>query len=168
MRTLLSLALMLSAATAVAQGAPPVRYEVEGGVLKVPGAIVFETQSATLKAESEAALAYVKGYLDQTTYITLLRIEGHTDSDGKPELNQALSEKRALAVARWLIAKGIDCKRLLPVGFGADKPVAPNDTSENKARNRRMAFAPVMLRGKAIGGMPVDGGGRVAADPCAQ
>ena len=63
-------------------------------------------------------------------------------------------------------AKGIDCKRLIPVGFGETKPVAPNDTPDNKAQNRRTAFVNAALKGKPIGGMPVDGGGKVAGDPC--
>ena len=106
------------------------------------------------------------GYLADKTYISTLRIEGHTDDRGDAGANQALSEKRALAVAKALVAKGVDCKRLLPVGFGANKPIRPNDTPEGRAQNRRMDFVNAALRGRAIGGMPVDGGGVVAGDPC--
>jgi len=52
------------------------------------------------------------------------------------------------------------------VGFGANKPVAANDTAEGRARNTRVEVAMAQLRGRAIGGMPVDGGGLVAGDPC--
>jgi outer membrane protein OmpA-like peptidoglycan-associated protein len=64
-------------------------------------------------------------------------VSGHTDSDGGEELNQKLSEARAQAVREHLIAQGISADRLVAVGHGASEPVAPNDTEENKARNRR-------------------------------
>lgn len=159
---LLSGAVML--ATGEARGKPP--FVIEEGALKMPGPVVFETGSDVLKPESDEVLMHAKDYLGDKTYISLMRIEGHTDSTGASEVGQALSERRALAVARWLVKKGVDCKRLLPVGFGETKPIAPNDTAENRALNRRMVFANAALRGKAIGGMPVDGGGRVAGDPC--
>ncbi len=98
--------------------------------------------------------------------ITLMRIEGHTDGDGNASDSQALSEKRAMAVTRWLVGAGVDCHRLIAVGFGGSKPVAANDTPENKAANRRIAFIPAALHGRAIGGMPVDAGGQVAGDSC--
>jgi OOP family OmpA-OmpF porin len=64
------------------------------------------------------------------------------------------------------VAKGIKCTRLIAVGFGATKPVAANDTPENKAQNRRIAFVNAALKGRPIGGMSVDGGGKIAGDPC--
>jgi OOP family OmpA-OmpF porin len=108
----------------------------------------------------------VRAYLEAKTYISALRIEGHTDTDGAD--SQPLTEKRALAVARWLVEKGVDCKRLVPVGFGNTKPVADNATPEGKAQNRRMTFVNAELKGRPIGGMPVDGGGKFAGDPCAK
>ena len=149
-----------------AEEKPKPTYKVEGGQLKLPGPVVFETGKDILKPESDEVLDIVKGYLTEKPEITLIRIEGHTDSDGNDADNQRLSELRAIAVAKWLVAKGIDCKRLIPVGFGETKPVAANDTPENKAQNRRTAFVNAALKGKPIGGMPVDGGGKVAGDPC--
>ncbi len=61
--------------------------------------------------------------------------------------------------------KGISCARLIGVGFGSSKPVAANDSAENRARNRRTVFVNAALRGRAIGGMPLDGGGVVAKVP---
>lgn len=145
---------------------PVVKLEVKNGQLQLPGPVVFETGKDILKPESDDVLKLVKDYLDGKPEISLLRVEGHTDSDGDDKANQTLSELRAVAVARWLVAKSIDCKRLLPVGFGETKPVAANDTPENKAQNRRTAFVNAALKGKPIGGMPVDGGGKVAGDPC--
>ena len=158
------------AATAAPTAAPAPRktmnFQIENGALKLPGPVVFETGSDKLKPESDPVLAIVKDYLDAKPEVTLLRIEGHTDSDGKADANQALSEKRALSVARWLVGRGVDCKRLIPVGFGQSKPIADNNTPDGKAQNRRTAFVNAGLKGKPIGGMPVEGGGKVAGDAC--
>jgi OOP family OmpA-OmpF porin len=139
---------------------------VQNGRLELPGPVVFETGSDRLKPESDAVLQVVVDYLNAKKDITLMRIEGHTDSDGKPEANMELSQKRSMSVARWLVGKGIDCKRVIPVGFGQDKPIADNKTPEGKAQNRRTYFVNAQLKGKAIGGMPVDGSGKPAGDPC--
>jgi OOP family OmpA-OmpF porin len=138
------------------------------GRLGLPGPVVFETGSDKLKPESDAVLEHVQKYLEQNAPITKMRIEGHTDNVGKAADNQTLSEKRAMSVARWLVGKGIDCKRLVAVGFGQDKPMAPNDTEEGRAQNRRVAFFNAAVNDKPLGGKPVDGGGKPAGDPCAQ
>ena len=148
---------------------PKVEFKVEGGQLKLPGPVVFETGSDKLKPESDPVLDVVHQYLQAKPDITILRIEGHTDNDGADAANQTLSEKRALSVAHWLVAKGDDCKRLIAVGFGESKPIAgtkDKQTEDEKAQNRRTAFVNAALKGKPIGGMPVDGGGKVAGDPC--
>jgi OOP family OmpA-OmpF porin len=139
-------------------------FTIEHGELVLPGPVVFETGSAKLSPVSDEVLEHVKAYLADKDYISLMRIEGHTDSDAKD--GQALSEKRAMAVVAWLVGHGVACSRLLPVGFGSNKPVAPNDTPDNKAKNRRISAVNAALKGRAIGGMPVDGGGHVAGDPC--
>ena len=81
-----------------------------------------------------AALEILKQYLTDKSYISLLRVEGHTDNTGNTAAAQALTEKRALAVCKKLIEMGVDCKRLIAVGFGDTKPVAANDTPEGKAQ----------------------------------
>ena len=161
LRTLLVLTLFTSAAAAEAP-----KFEIENGFLKVPFPIAFDTSKATLKTESAEAIAYVAAYLEAKSYISTLRVEVHTDAQGDDKYNQAMSEKRAFAVAKALVAKGVDCKRLIPVGFGETKPVGDNTTPDGRAANRRTAFANAALRGKPIGGMPLDGGGAVAGDPC--
>jgi len=157
------LALVMSVFTTVALAAP---YELEGSFVRLSSPVTFESNSDRLTPEGEAALAGLKAYLDDKSYISTLRIEGHTDATGGSEHNQKLSEARALSIARWLVHQGVDCTRVLPVGFGETKPVAPNDTPEDRAKNRRMEFVNAALRGHAIGGMPLDGGGVVAGDPC--
>ena len=127
--------------------------------------MVFEAGSDRLKPESDAALQHVKDYLEQKSYISLLRVEVHTDDRG-PATNQQLSERRALSAARWLVTHGVDCKRLIAVGFGGTKPVASNDTAEGRGQNGRAAFVNAALRGRPIGGLPADGGGKVAGNVC--
>jgi OmpA-OmpF porin, OOP family len=65
-----------------------------------------------------------------------------------------------------LVALGVDCKRLLPVGFGSNKPVADNSSPEGKMKNRRINFVIAALRSKTIGGLPADGGGKTAGNAC--
>lgn len=157
--------LLLSSTALAADGNT---FELDGNRLVVPGPVVFETGSDVIKAESEAVLLHVKAFLEAKEYITTMRIEVHSDDVGSEQTNQTLTEKRALAVARWLVAKGVDCKRLIPVGFGSNKPVASNSTPEGKAANRRTEFHNAAIKGRAIGGMPLDGGGQVAGDPCSK
>ena len=140
--------------------------KLENGKLVLDNPVTFKAGSAELTDEGKEALRPVKEFLTQREYITTLRVEGHTDNSGIESDNQKLTEGRALAVCKWLVENGIDCKRLIAVGFGANKPVAANDTPINRARNRRIDFIPAALRGKAIGGMPLDGNGVVAGNPC--
>lgn len=65
-------------------------------------------------------------------------ISGFTDNQGKPEKNQALSEKRANAVMTYLKDKGIDEGRLTAAGYGETHPIATNKTAKGRAQNRRV------------------------------
>ncbi|SFD39784.1 OmpA family protein [Pseudoalteromonas denitrificans] len=69
---------------------------------------------------------------------TLLSIEGHTDSSGAAAFNQNLSEQRAMSVKSYLMNQNILASRLNTVGYGESKPVASNNTAQNKALNRRV------------------------------
>jgi OOP family OmpA-OmpF porin len=129
--------------------------------LEIPGQIVFESGSAVLKPESDAALGQLKAYLDETPRVTKLRIEGHTDNVGQPQANETLSGQRALAIKAALVAKGISKDRLLAVGFGPNKPIADNTTEEGKAKNRRTEFHVAELSGKKYLGLDPTGGGKV-------
>ncbi len=139
---------------APASPAAPVSYKLAGNRLELPGPIVFTGDA--LDAASDPALEHARSYLAAKDVITLMRIEGHAD-------DQAQSERRALVVARWLIAHGIDCKRLTAVGFGPTKPIADTSSPEGRAQNTRIELHNAQMRGKAIGGLPSDGGGQLAA-----
>jgi len=156
--------LVLTLLTSLAVAETP-RFELDGNTLKTPP-VTYQTAKAKLTPASDPAITHVAAYLEAKSSISTLRIEVHSDNQGNDKANQALTEARALAVAKALVAKGVDCKRLIAVGFGATKPVAANDTPENKAANRRTLFVNAALRGKALGGMPLDGNGQVAGDPC--
>ena len=69
-----------------------------------------------------------------------VEVGGHTDSDGTKKLNKALSQKRANAIKKYLITKGIKSNRLKAVGYGESKPLVKNDSSKNKQINRRVEF----------------------------
>ena len=76
-----------------------------------------------------------------------LRIEGHTDNEGRDALNTTLSLRRAEAVRTALIRRGVEASRLVAEGFGAAKPVATNETEAGRARNRRIEI-------RAVGASP--------------
>jgi len=109
----------------------------DGESVTVKTDVLFDVASSKLTAAASSRLGNVLSFA-QTDPSRHLLIEGFTDSDGDPALNQQLSEARAQAVAQWLIGQGIDPARISAVGHGEDNPVAPNDTSENKALNRRV------------------------------
>jgi outer membrane protein OmpA-like peptidoglycan-associated protein len=67
-----------------------------------------------------------------------LEIGGHTDNVGKPDYNMKLSDERAAAVRQWLVAHGIAASRLTSRGYGDTQPVVPNNSDENRAKNRRV------------------------------
>jgi OOP family OmpA-OmpF porin len=97
----------------------------------------FGTASSTIDAESVGLLDAVVGALRRCP-ATRITISGHTDSVGAPDVNLDLSQRRADAVADYLVAAGIDAKRIKTAGFGATKAVVSNDTEENRSRNRRI------------------------------
>lgn len=100
--------------------------------------IYFDFGSATLRPESDAALRQIADALAAGRDWTV-RLEGHTDSIGTAQANQALSEARAAAVKNALVERfAIGADRLTTSGHGATKPKAPNDTLVGRARNRRV------------------------------
>src|SRR5690349_216604 len=161
--TLVLLALVLSTPSARADKK---KFDLVGERLVLPGPVTFETGKAVLTADAAPVLEHVKAYLKARKKITTLRIEVHSDSQGGDEYNQKMSEARALAIAHALTGMGVDCKRLLPVGFGETRPIASNKTAAGRAQNRRSDFVNAAKDGKAIDDAPLDGGGVVAGDPC--
>jgi OmpA-OmpF porin, OOP family len=142
-------------------------FIVENGRLVLPGEIRFDADDTVADdAETNKVLDSIVLYMNHKTYISLLRVEGHLDKDRSAAEQQQRTEKRALSVVKALVKRGVACDRLIAVGFGDTKPVAVNDSPTGKAKNRRLEIRPAAMRKRPIGGMPVDGGGRVAGNPC--
>lgn len=97
----------------------------------------FELATTNLVPGSETELDQIAEVLKQHPNV-VVRIEGFTDNTGDPASNEALSLARANKVKDELVNRGIDSARMETAGRGADSPIAPNDTEENRAKNRRI------------------------------
>jgi OmpA-OmpF porin, OOP family len=74
-----------------------------------------------------------------------IELSGHTSSEGDAGMNRSLSYRRVKSCKDYILLQGIDAGRIIAVGFGPDKPVAPNDTEANRALNRRVEMRLVKL-----------------------
>ena len=108
----------------------------DSGHAEVPG-IFFDTAKSELKPESQAAIQEVVKMLKGSPAMKVW-VVGHTDNVGTAEANVALSNARAAAVVKALVAAGIEARRLTPHGDGPFAPVAANTTEDGRARNRRV------------------------------
>ena len=99
--------------------------------------IVFDTAKATILPESFSRLDLLVEFMKHKKRARV-EIAGHTDNVGKPKANRILSEKRAQACRDYIVAKGIDASRIDALGFGDERPIAPNDTEEGRQKNRRI------------------------------
>jgi OmpA-OmpF porin, OOP family len=113
--------------------------------------IQFEKASSKLVAVSDAILDRVVNIVKETPSIKHIEIRGFTSSEGIAAKNKALSQARAEAVMAYLIAHGIPKEKLNAKGFGPDNPIAPNDTEENREKNRRVTFEVEEMK---VGGEP--------------
>jgi outer membrane protein OmpA-like peptidoglycan-associated protein len=100
--------------------------------------ILFDTDKAVVKQESEAALTEIAKLLRENPEMTAF-IVGHTDMTGSFEHNMDLSNRRAAAVVEALVANhGISSDRLTPRGVGPLAPIGSNETEAGRALNRRV------------------------------
>jgi len=106
-------------------------------ILNMPENITFDVADAQLKTRFLSTLDSVTLVLKEYNKTTIA-IDGHTDSDGSNAYNQDLSQRRALSVANYLAAKGVNAARLRATGYGESSPIASNATSAGKAQNRRV------------------------------
>lgn len=97
----------------------------------------FESGKAIIKSGSYASLDTLADLMKKKPEWNL-KISGHTDNVGKPAANMKLSENRAKAVKAYLVAKGIDEKRLITEWYGQTRPIKPNTTPEGRQKNRRV------------------------------
>jgi outer membrane protein OmpA-like peptidoglycan-associated protein len=113
---------------------------VVGKRIVIVDQVKFATGSAKLLPASDKVLGAVLEVLQQHPEIAHLRVEGHTDDVGAAAMNQDLSTRRAAAVVAWLVAHGVDPKRMSSAGYGMDRPIDSNKTPEGRQNNRRVEF----------------------------
>ncbi len=109
--------------------------------------VLFDTGKYDVRPGTREQLAKLSGILLAHSGLEL-EVEGHTDSTGSDELNQRLSEQRAFAVREYLIAQGLASDAIAAKGFGKGRPVAGNDTSVGRQKNRRVEL---IVSGDVIG-----------------
>lgn len=125
----------------------------DGIIVTMKDKILFDFNSAELKPGSRAALqkmADVFKKYDKTD----MTVTGHTDNVGAASYNLQLSERRAKAVADYLVSLGVSRERMRIMGFGFERPVAGNDSAEGRSQNRRVEIHIVPndeLRDEAMG-----------------
>ena len=112
--------------------------------LDMPSAITCGFDSSALNPAFHSTLDRVANTLREYGQ-TIIEVAGHTDNVGTDSYNQALSVRRAQAVADYLIARGVSRDRIIVTGAGETRPVASNDTESGRAQNRRVVITIVPL-----------------------
>jgi OOP family OmpA-OmpF porin len=106
--------------------------------IRLPG-VNFESNSDRLLSGAENVLQDAAASLQRNPTIKV-EVAGHTDSDGAAEYNEGLSQRRALTVRDYLIARGVSPDRMTVRGYGESSPIADNATASGKAQNRRVVL----------------------------
>jgi outer membrane protein OmpA-like peptidoglycan-associated protein len=121
--------------------------DTERGLVVNMSDVLFDTGRYTLRQEAREKLARISGIL--LNYPELrIESEGHTDNVGSLELNQELSQRRADAVREYLISQGIPASSITSTGKNYSVPVASNDNSAGRQKNRRVEL---IVSGEVIG-----------------
>ena len=106
-------------------------------ILNMPSNVTFDVDRSEVKPDFYETLRSV-GLVLKKYDKTIIEVAGHTDSTGSESYNQALSERRAYSVARYLESQGIASMRIETIGFGELRPIADNSTEGGRALNRRV------------------------------
>ncbi|MEO7211011.1 MAG: OmpA family protein [Chitinophagaceae bacterium] len=112
----------------------------EGIELTFNSALLFQINSSELSDSAKASLDKLAGIFTKYPETNIL-VEGHTDDTGTDEFNMQLSEKRAYAVSNYLEAEGVPQDRFTIKWYGENQPKYPNDSEENRVKNRRVELA---------------------------
>lgn len=102
--------------------------------------VKFPSNAHELSPEAEARLKELADRLKSENRNVYLEIQGHTDAKGSADFNEKLGEARAEAVRRFLNQQGVALNRMSTISYGKDAPVAPNDTPDGRAQNRRVVI----------------------------
>jgi outer membrane protein OmpA-like peptidoglycan-associated protein len=118
-----------------------------GGGIKVTceeisfdGKVFFDTNKAIIKEKSFGLLNQLVDLLKGASFITKVRVEGHTDDRGSDQYNLELSDRRAASVMKYLTEHGVQQSRLTSKGYGESQPIESNKTKKGRAKNRRVVF----------------------------
>lgn len=109
----------------------------ERGLVITLGDVLFDVNKSELRSGTQYTIDKLAAFLTEYPERNVL-IEGFTDSTGTVEYNQGLSERRADAVRKALVVRGVDSSRLKIRGYGVEFPVASNETAAGRQRNRRV------------------------------
>jgi len=101
--------------------------------------VLFERSRPVLLTSSYDELDMVVDFLKENPKVEIL-LEGHTDNQGKHDLNMKLSRERTNVVKAYIVAKGIEERRIATKGYGGTRPIADNDSEDGRALNRRVEF----------------------------
>lgn len=102
--------------------------------------VKFPVNHHELSPEAQSRLGELVTRLKAENKNVYLEIQGHTDTTGAPAFNEKLGEERAEAVRKYLSQQGIALNRMATISYGETVPVAPNETREGRAQNRRVAI----------------------------
>lgn len=119
------------------EGVAQVKQDARGVILTLTGGVLFESGKDALLPDAEKKLDTLAQVLQQTPDAKFT-VEGHTDSQGSTEYNQALSQRRADAVKDYLASKGLSAGNIEAVGRGEQNAIASNGSPEGRANNRRV------------------------------
>lgn len=119
----------------------------DGIVVRIPAALTFDPGSSVVKPQFDATLLEIARTV-KTRRQTFVDVLAHTDTTGTPQVNQALSDKRAAAVATYLAGHGVSKARIASKGYGEAAPLyVPDDTETERAANRRVEIRLVPYSG---------------------
>ena len=113
--------------------------KVRRDVIAIGDAITFRTGSSKLRRDAGKHLDEAAKFLLKRRNLQL-RIEGHTDNTGNAKQNRELSKRRAEAVKRYLVQRGVPADRLITVGMASSQPVKSNKSHAGRKANRRYQF----------------------------
>lgn len=115
-----------------------VKQEPRGMVITLSGSVLFASAKSDLLPAAQLKLNDVANALTKEDPLSKIVIEGHTDSQGQPDYNQELSQRRAQVVRDYLVTRGIASDRVTAQGFGPSRSIAENTSAEGRANNRRV------------------------------
>ncbi|WP_063796440.1 OmpA family protein [Chondromyces crocatus] len=126
----------------------PVAVRVTEKEIVILQQVQFDTARATIKKVSDELLDEVAGVLKEHPEITVIEVQGHTDSRGNRAYNVKLSQDRSDSVKKALVKRGVEETRLRAKGYGPDEPIGDNATEDGRQQNRRVQFKIVEKKAK--------------------